>query len=107
MDGLTAVSRIRHTEEANHNETRQLVIALTGNARQGQIDQAFAAGMDDGMSHHTHRHSSRSLVASRRMDCSRGSRTDTAVVIKPYKLPNLLEKLKAAVTARQSPAEDA
>jgi CheY-like chemotaxis protein len=25
-----------------------MVVALTGNARQGQIDQAIAAGMDDG-----------------------------------------------------------
>ncbi|WWC91472.1 uncharacterized protein L201_006418 [Kwoniella dendrophila CBS 6074] len=46
MDGLTAVKHIRQSEsEGLYN--RQLVIALTGNARQGQIDQALAAGMDD------------------------------------------------------------
>lgn len=29
---------------------RNMVIALTGNARQGQIEQALQAGMDDGES---------------------------------------------------------
>lgn len=52
MDGLTAISRIRQAEndQSTPREERQLVMALTGNARQGQIDQAFAAGMDDGRS---------------------------------------------------------
>ncbi|WWD18861.1 hypothetical protein CI109_103316 [Kwoniella shandongensis] len=49
MDGLTAIRQIRRLElEGALDE--QLVIALTGNARQGQIDQAIAAGMDDGES---------------------------------------------------------
>jgi CheY-like chemotaxis protein len=47
MDGLTAVKEIRMAEAAG-TLSRQMVIALTGNARQGQIDQAIEAGMDDG-----------------------------------------------------------
>ncbi|WVQ94591.1 hypothetical protein IAU59_001671 [Kwoniella sp. CBS 9459] len=69
MDGLTAVKHIRQSEK-NGSLDRQLVIALTGNARQGQIDQALAAGMDD-------------------------------VVIKPYKLKDLLAKLRKEVDARK------
>jgi len=49
MDGLTAVREIR-AAEANGTLMRNMVIALTGNARQGQIDQALEAGMDDGES---------------------------------------------------------
>ncbi|OCF32334.1 hypothetical protein I316_06002 [Kwoniella heveanensis BCC8398] len=69
MDGLTAVKHIRQSEN-NGSLDRQLVIALTGNARQGQIDQALAAGMDD-------------------------------VVIKPYKLKDLLAKLRNEVEQRK------
>lgn len=64
MDGLTAVRHIR-AEEAAGTLGSNLVIALStsqieliswkyplmrlaGNARQGQIDEARAAGMDDG-----------------------------------------------------------
>lgn len=47
MDGVTAVKQIR-LAEAEASLDRQLVIALTGNAQQRQIDQALAAGMDDG-----------------------------------------------------------
>ena len=47
MDGLTAVQRIREMEWDGRLD-RQLVIALTGNAREGQIQQALDAGMDDG-----------------------------------------------------------
>ena len=47
MDGLTAVREIRDAERAG-TLSPQMVIALTGNARQGQIDQAMEAGMDDG-----------------------------------------------------------
>lgn len=47
MDGLAAVREIRASEAAGTLK-RNMVIALTGNARQGQIDQAIAAGMDDG-----------------------------------------------------------
>jgi CheY-like chemotaxis protein len=50
MDGLTAVREIRDAERAG-TLSPQMVIALTGNARQGQIDQAMESGMDDGMSH--------------------------------------------------------
>lgn len=46
MDGLTAVRHIREAEEKGALRP-QLVIALTGNARQAQIDQAIEAGMDD------------------------------------------------------------
>jgi CheY-like chemotaxis protein len=49
MDGLTAVRAIRAGEAAGTLQ-RNMVIALTGNARQGQIEQAFEAGMDDGES---------------------------------------------------------
>lgn len=49
MDGITAVKHIRENERQNGSESeRQLVIALTGNARQEQIDQACQAGMNDG-----------------------------------------------------------
>jgi len=47
MDGLTAVREIRDAERAG-TLSPQMVIALTGNARQGQIDQAMESGMDDG-----------------------------------------------------------
>lgn len=47
MDGLTAVRQIREGERAG-TLSPQMVVALTGNARQGQIDQAIEAGMDDG-----------------------------------------------------------
>jgi CheY-like chemotaxis protein len=47
MDGLTAVRELREAEAAGAL-SRSMVIALTGNARQGQIDQALSAGMDDG-----------------------------------------------------------
>jgi len=46
MDGLTAVRHIRE-EEAQGKLSVNLVIALTGNARQGQIDEAKASGMDE------------------------------------------------------------
>ncbi|WVW79980.1 hypothetical protein I302_101953 [Kwoniella bestiolae CBS 10118] len=46
MDGLTAIKELREAENAG-SLNRNMVIALTGNARQGQIDQALAAGMDD------------------------------------------------------------
>ena len=49
MDGLTAVRELRAAEAAGALN-RSTVIALTGNARQGQIDQAIAGGMDDGVS---------------------------------------------------------
>ena len=47
MDGLTAIRELRVAEAAGAL-SRNMVIALTGNARQGQIDQAMSAGMDDG-----------------------------------------------------------
>lgn len=47
MDGLTAVKYIREWEIEGIIPS-QLVIALTGNARQGQVDQAILAGMDEG-----------------------------------------------------------
>ncbi|KAL1405025.1 hypothetical protein Q8F55_008648 [Vanrija albida] len=74
MDGLTAVRHIRVAQAGRAVEERQLVIALTGNARQGQIDLALEAGMDD-------------------------------VVIKPYRLPALLETIQSAVATRRSGLE--
>ena len=47
MDGLTSLRHIR-AEEAAGQLALNLVIALTGNARQGQIDEAKQAGMDEG-----------------------------------------------------------
>jgi CheY-like chemotaxis protein len=47
MNGIEAVKRIR-ISEAEKRIPAQVVIALTGNARQLQIDQAMEAGMDDG-----------------------------------------------------------
>jgi CheY-like chemotaxis protein len=47
MDGVTAVKQIR-LAEAQDSLDRQLVFTLTGNARQERIDQALAAGMDEG-----------------------------------------------------------
>ncbi|OCF34679.1 hypothetical protein I316_03722 [Kwoniella heveanensis BCC8398] len=49
MDGLTAIKELREAE-SNGSLPRNMVIALTGNARQGQIDHALQAGMDDGES---------------------------------------------------------
>ncbi|KAL1409269.1 hypothetical protein Q8F55_006102 [Vanrija albida] len=65
MDGLTALYHIRDAEKQGTLQS-QLVFALTGNAREGQVDRAFAAGMDD-------------------------------VVIKPYRLPDLVHKMREAV----------
>jgi len=72
MDGLTAVRHIRE-EEAQGKLSLNLVIALTGNARQGQIDEAIASGMDE-------------------------------VVIKPYRLDDLLEKIEEMMRVRGSSA---
>lgn len=48
MDGLTALRRIRELESEG-SLNRQMIIALTGNAREEQISQARALGMDDGV----------------------------------------------------------
>ncbi|WVF67557.1 hypothetical protein IAT40_002314 [Kwoniella sp. CBS 6097] len=72
MDGLTAVRQLRE-EEAAGKLDRNAVIALTGNARQGQIDEAKAAGMDE-------------------------------VVIKPYRLDNLLNKIEGMLSQRTRPS---
>lgn len=47
MDGRTALRLLREQEAAN-GRPRQRVIVLTGNARQGQIDDALSAGADAG-----------------------------------------------------------
>ena len=49
MDGMTAITILRDEERAGKLR-RSHVIALTGNARQQQIDDALAAGMDSGES---------------------------------------------------------
>ena len=46
-DGLSAVREIRRLEETGFLKKRTLIFALTGNAREGQIDSAREAGMDD------------------------------------------------------------
>ncbi|OCF32765.1 hypothetical protein I316_05687 [Kwoniella heveanensis BCC8398] len=71
MDGLTAIRTIRE-QELDGQLHRNAVIALTGNARQGQIDEALAAGMDE-------------------------------VVIKPYRLDNLLSKIEGMLLPRKQP----
>lgn len=91
MDGITAVKNIRQGEQDNPTWERQLVIALTGNARQGQIDHAQQSGMDDGEC---------SILVSLH---ERSSDFDK-VMIKPYKLPVLLVKVKAAIEARPGAA---
>jgi CheY-like chemotaxis protein len=85
MDGLTSLRHIR-AEEASGALNHNLVIALSkrdqecpspkvrltataGNARQGQIDEAKAAGMDE-------------------------------VVIKPYRLDDLLHKIEEMMRLR-------
>lgn len=85
MDGLTAVKHVREEEKAG-SLANNLVIALStsistiipnetdtpaGNARQGQIDEAKAAGMDD-------------------------------VIIKPYRLDDLLQKIENMMRIRNS-----
>lgn len=107
MDGFEAVRQIRLDEAAGAME-RSLVIALTGNARQGQIDQALESGMDEGTC---------LIAGGRRSDADqafsyscaffleswRGS-TDTNgrnQVIKPYKLAQLLSTMEAMVERLQ------
>ncbi|WWC63422.1 uncharacterized protein I303_106024 [Kwoniella dejecticola CBS 10117] len=68
MDGLTALDHIRE-EEASGKLKKNLVIALTGNARQGQIDEAKARGMDE-------------------------------VIIKPYRLDDMLQKVEEMMKIR-------
>lgn len=71
MDGWTAIKILRASE--NKALQSQLVIALTGNAREGQIVEALKAGMD-------------------------------LVIIKPYKLDELIEKMHRAVAERRAQA---
>lgn len=88
MDGLTSLRHIRE-EEASGQLAHNLVIALStsihlstssklmstaGNARQGQIDEAKAAGMDE-------------------------------VVIKPYRLDDLLHKIEEMMKIRAKSGE--
>lgn len=108
MDGFEAVRQIRLDEAAGAME-RSLVIALTGNARQGQIDQALESGMDEGAC---------LIAGGRRSDADQafsyscaflffhrgvGARilTDGKQVIKPYKLAQLLSTMEAMVERLQ------
>nr|XP_019011586.1 uncharacterized protein I206_03688 [Kwoniella pini CBS 10737]OCF50367.1 hypothetical protein I206_03688 [Kwoniella pini CBS 10737] len=68
MDGLTALDHIRK-EESLGQLKKNLVIALTGNARQGQIDEAKSRGMDE-------------------------------VIIKPYRLDDMLQKVEEMMKIR-------
>lgn len=47
MDGLTCIRRIRELENEGAITQHIPVVAITANARQEQIDQSLAAGMDD------------------------------------------------------------
>ncbi|KAG9051349.1 hypothetical protein FS837_008444 [Tulasnella sp. UAMH 9824] len=49
MDGHTATREIRRLESEGVLPLRNRIIALTGNARQGQIEASLQAGMDDVM----------------------------------------------------------
>ncbi|WVQ90544.1 hypothetical protein IAS59_004324 [Cryptococcus gattii] len=74
MDGLTAVKHIREEENAGKLK-KNLVIALTGNARQAQIDLAKMTGMDE-------------------------------VVIKPYRLDDLLQKIDLMMKIRAAEEDE-
>ncbi|MCJ1471987.1 hypothetical protein MMC13_000631 [Lambiella insularis] len=47
MDGLTCTRRIRELQQEGEIEQHIPVIAVTANARTEQVNEAFAAGMDD------------------------------------------------------------
>ena len=49
MDGLTASSEIRRLEASGELPHRNLIFALTGNAREGQVQNALDSGMDSVM----------------------------------------------------------
>ncbi|KAG8934383.1 hypothetical protein FRC01_003340 [Tulasnella sp. 417] len=49
MDGHTATREIRRLESEGVLPLRNRIIALTGNARQGQVEASLQAGMDDVM----------------------------------------------------------
>ena len=87
MNGFEAVKCIR-TWEFEGRIPHQVVIALTGNARQWQIDQAMEAGMDDG-------------------ECCRRQLSTTLtylVMIKPYRLPELVKKIDSTILEISSTA---
>lgn len=46
MDGLTAVRELRKLEASGAIKRRYAVIAVTGNARQGQVDECLRSGFD-------------------------------------------------------------
>lgn len=94
MDGLTAVREIRIAEQKG-TLNRQMVVALTGNARQGQIDQAMEAGMDDGQSHCLISQTSSTLLIN------------SSVIIKPYVLANLLKKIREMSEKRRREEQEA
>lgn len=104
MDGLSALKHIRE-EEAAGTLARNLVIALSkllqispvirvwliilaGNARQGQIDGARAAGMDEGTF----------LIIT--IIALRMYQLTYVVVIKPYRLDDLLQKIEEMMKIR-------
>lgn len=47
MDGHVATREIRKLEKDGVVHQRNRIIALTGNARAGQVEAALASGMDD------------------------------------------------------------
>ncbi|KAF8521410.1 hypothetical protein BU17DRAFT_87965 [Hysterangium stoloniferum] len=81
MDGITAVREIRRMEAAGDIPSQNKIYALTGNARAGQIESARDAGMNDVFV--------RSLLSRGLGQCSK-----KVVQIKPYKLDQLLGKLR-------------
>jgi CheY-like chemotaxis protein len=47
MDGTTAVRQIRELEESGALPRRNRIFALTGNARDGQVENIRQSGVDD------------------------------------------------------------
>ena len=88
MDGLTATREIRKLEATGRVPRRSLIFALTGNARDGQIQLALDSGMDSVMVR---------LVVS-----SMSRRPHIALQIKPYRIEELMSKVLEATADRDA-----
>lgn len=94
MDGLTAVRQIRKMEASGelpggHN----WIFALTGNAREGQIENIRNAGMDDVLVRNTFtfaRPTPRMPFVLLVANCSR-----CGVQIKPYRIDDIMARIRS------------